>query len=260
MNPIIPTVFSADPAAHVWPDDERLWIYASHDEPGTNTHDTMVSYHVFSSSNLTDWTDYGVVLHLKDVAWAISQMWAIDAVLWKGTYYLVYCAIEKTTGVFRTGLATSPRPQGPFKDIGFIQGVHRGQDPALFIDDDDTPYLYWGYGGQCFGCQLTDDLLVAVPETTVELTDQLTWVFEGPWVHKTNGKYYLSYPGLRDETWPEEMFYAIADRPLGPFTFAGEYIPKFEGQAGTNHGSITEYKGKWYAFPNRTRRWRERDH
>ena len=248
MNPIIPTVFSADPAAHVWPGDDRLWIYASHDEPGTNTHDTMVSYHVFSSSNLTDWTDHGCVLHLKDVEWAVSHMWAIDAALWKGTYYLVYCAIEKATGLFRTGLATSPRPQGPFKDIGFVEGVEQGQDPALFIDDDDTPYLYWGYGSQCFACQLSDDLRSALPGTTIELTDQLTWVYEGPWVHKYNDKYYLSYPGLRDGTWPEEMFYAIADQPLGPFKFMGEYIPKFDGQAGTNHGSITEYKGKWYAF------------
>ena len=91
-NPLIPTVYSADPSAHVWPGDDRLWLYCSHDQPGTNTHDTMISYHVFSSSDLVNWTDYGVVLHLKDVKWAISHMWAIDCALWKGTYYLVFCA------------------------------------------------------------------------------------------------------------------------------------------------------------------------
>jgi hypothetical protein len=150
-NPLIPTVYSADPSAHVWPGDDRLWLYCSHDQPGTNTNDTMVSYHVFSSSDLVDWTDYGVVLHLKDVHWAISHMWAPDCVLWKGTYYLVYCAKEKGTGLFRTGLATGRRPQGPFKDIGFIGGVESGQDPALFVDDDGTPYLFWGSGGTCHG-------------------------------------------------------------------------------------------------------------
>ena len=63
-NPLISTVLSADPSGHVWPGDDRMWIYASHDQPGTNTHDTMTSYHVFSSADLVNWTDYGVVLHL----------------------------------------------------------------------------------------------------------------------------------------------------------------------------------------------------
>lgn len=248
MNPLIPTVYSADPSAHVWPGDDRLWIYASHDQPGTNTHDSMVSYHVFSSEDLVNWIDYGPVLHLKDVKWAISHMWAIDAVLWKGVYYLVYCAIEKESGVFKTGLAASPVPQGPFEDVGFIRGIECGQDPALFVDDDGLPYLFWGQGGVCFGCRLSDNLMEAIPGSTVDLTKQLTWVFEGPWVHKYRGKYYLSYPGLKDGNWPETMFYATADHPLGPYTFRGEYIPYFEGQAGTNHGSIVEYKGRWYAF------------
>lgn len=248
MNPLIPTVFAADPSAHVWPGDDRLWIYASHDQPGTNTHDTMVSYHVFSSSDLVNWTDYGPVLHLEDVKWAISHLWAIDAVLWKGLYHLVFCAVERESGLFKTGLATSPRPQGPFTDIGYIAGIEVGQDPALFVDDDGIPYLFWGQGGSCSGCRLSDDLLRAIPGTTTELTEQLTWVFEGPWVHKYRGKYYLSYPGLKNGRWPETMFYATADHPLGPYRFRGEYIPFFEKQAGTNHGSIVEFKGRWYAF------------
>lgn len=247
-NPLIPTVYSADPSAHIWPGDGRLWIHASHDQPGTNTHDTMVSYHVFSSSDLVNWTDYGVVLHLKDVKWAISHLWAIDCVLRDGTYYLVYCAKEKGTGMFRTGLATSARPEGPFTDIGYIQGVEHGQDPAVFVDDDRTPYLYWGSGGQCHAVQLSEDLKSVVPGTQVELTSQLTDVYEGPWVHKHQGKYILSYPALSKGKWPEIMCYASADQPLGPFVFRGCYIPEFKGRAGTNHGSIIQYKGRWLAF------------
>jgi hypothetical protein len=247
-NPLIPTVYSADPSGHVWPGDDRLWIYASHDQPGTNTHDTMISYHVFSSSDLVNWTDYGVVLHLKDVPWAASHMWAIDCVLWHGTYYLVFCAQEKGTGIFRTGLATSKLPQGPFRNIGFIKGVDWGQDPALFVDDDGTPCLYWGSGGTCHAARLTADLLSVVPGTIVDLTPQLREVFEGPWVHKYRGKYYLSYPGLPNGRWPENMYYATAEKPLGPYTSQGKYLPEFPGRAGTNHGSIVEYKGRWYAL------------
>ncbi len=248
MNPIVSSVFAADPSAHVWDDKGTIWLYTSHDQPNTNTHDTMQSYHVFSSTDLVNWIDYGCVLSLENVSWAVSHMWAIDACFRHGKYYLVYCAIEKATGMFRTGLAISDVPQGPFKDIGFIKGVDWGQDPALFVDDDNTPYLFWGSGGNCQACQLTDDLLSAVDGTITDLKEQLTWVFEGPFVHKYNDKYYLTYPGLYEEKWPEHMYYAIADKPLGPYKFAGEYIPVFDGQAGTNHGSVIEFKDKWYAF------------
>ena len=247
MNPLIPTVFSADPAANVWPHDERLWIYASHDQPDTNTHYTMLSYHVFSSLDMVNWTDHGVALHLKDVPWAISHMWAPDATFWKGNYYLVYCAIEKGTGLFRTAMAISPRPEGPFKNIGFVKGIEHGTDPAILIDDG-VPYLFTGSSQQCYACRLTDDLLSVADDSLIILTEQLDWFFEGPWVHKFKGKYYLSYPGLFENKWPETMFYAIADKPLGPYKFMGEYIKHFDGRAGSNHGSITEYKGQYYAF------------
>ena len=247
-NPLIPTVFSADPSAHVWPGDDRIWVYASHDEPGTNTHDTMISYHVFSSRDLVNWTDHGIALHLYNVDWAISHMWAIDAVYRHGQYHLVYCAKRQGDGSFRTGLAVSARPEGPFRDIGYIEGVEHGQDPALFVDDDDTPYLFWGSGGRCHAVQLTDDLRAAVPGTQVELTDQLPDIFEGPWVHRQGGKYVLSYPGLPGGQWPEVMYYATADQPLGPYAPQGVYLPEFEGRSGTNHGSIIHYQGKWIAF------------
>lgn len=245
----LPHIFTADPSAHVWENDSTtLWIYASHDAPNTNHHATMADYHVFSTTDLVNWVDYGRVLSLDDVDWAVGYAWAIDAVFWKGKYYLVYCMVEEKTSMFRTGLAISDVPQGPFTDIGFIKGVEYGQDPALFIDDDNTPYLFWGCGKQGWAVQLTDDLTEAIPETYVELTPQLNEIFEGPWVHKYKGKYYCSYPALTGDEWPEEMCYAVADEVLGPYKFMGKYIPEFNMQSGTNHGSITKFKGEWYAF------------
>lgn len=49
-------------------------------------------------------------------------------------------------------------PAGPFWDIGPIEGVDWGQDPAIFIDDDGTPYIYWGLSGGCHVARLADDL------------------------------------------------------------------------------------------------------
>jgi hypothetical protein len=247
-NPLFTHVFAADPSAHIWPGDDRLWLYTSNDVPGTNTHATMDGYHVFSTRDLLNWTDHGRVLHLDQVPWAISHMWAIDAILWKGTYYLVYCAKERETGMFRTGLATSDRPEGPFTDIGFIQGVNWGQDPAIIVGDDGHPYLFWGAGGGCEAVRLTEDLRAAIPETKVKLSQQLPEFFEGPWIHRFNGKYVLSYPGLPEGKWPQHMYYAFADQPLGPYTYQGKYMAGFPGMSGTNHGSIIQYQGNWIFF------------
>ena len=248
-NPLIWHLFAADPSAHVWPSDTNtLWIYASTDMPGTNHHATMHDYHVYSTTDMINWTDHGRALSVDDVDWAVGYAWAIDAVYWNEKYYLIYCMIERKTGIFRTGVAESDLPQGPFNDLGFIAGVEWGQDPALFVDDDGQAYLFWGLNGTCKAAKLANDLLSIIPGTVVDLTDQLFEVFEGPWVHKYKGKYYLSYPGLPDGTWPEEMYYAIADHPLGPYTGLGKYIREFDGHGSTNHGSITKFKDNWIAF------------
>ena len=87
QNPFITHIYSADPSGHVWKNDtSTLWIYASHDVPGTNHHATMFDYHVFSTNDLVNWTDYGRVLSVDDVDWAIDYAWAIDAIQWQGKY------------------------------------------------------------------------------------------------------------------------------------------------------------------------------
>ena len=70
-------IFAADPSAHVF--ENRLYLYVSYDEPGTNSYDSMVCYHVLSTDDLINWVDHGRVLHLDQVDWALSHMWAIDA-------------------------------------------------------------------------------------------------------------------------------------------------------------------------------------
>ena len=202
----------------------------------------MSDYHVFSTKDMVNWVDYGRVLSIDDVKWGVSYAWAPDAVYRNGKYYLIFCMYEKNTGKYRTGLAVSDVPQGPFTDIGYIKGVELGQDPCVFTDTDNIPYLYWGAGGHCYAAQLTDDLISILPKTKIELSSQLTDIFEGPWVHKYANKYYLSYPGLENNKWPEKMYYAISDKPLGPYKTMGKYINIFEGCSGTNHGSICKFK------------------
>jgi hypothetical protein len=174
-------------------------------------------------------------------------MWAIDANFYNGKYYLTFCAIEKSTGTFKTGLAVSDRPEGPFTNIGFIDGVEWGQDPAFFIDDDKTPYLIWGGRGSILIAELNEDLLSVKVETITNISEQING-YEGPFLHKYQGLYYLTYPALDGEKWPQRMSYATAENIFGPYTARGIYIDQYPGHSGTIHGSVVQFKEQWLAF------------
>lgn len=248
-NPVAPHIFAADPAPHVWPGDpDRLWIYTSHDHAGTNTHDTMSGYHAFSTTDLANWTDHGQVLSVDRVGWAIDMAWAIDAASYKGKYYLVFCMKEAKTGVFMTGLAVSDRPEGPFEDVGTIKGTEWGQDPALFVDEDGTPYLYWGHDYLMYAARLTADLKAIIPSTKVEITKQLASSYEAPWINKINGKYLMTYAAIPGRVWPERMFQAIADKPLGPFRDGSQFLDTFPLASATNHGGLVRFRDRWIYF------------
>mgnify|MGYP000870397164 CR=1 FL=1 len=77
QNPLIMDQFTADPTARVF--EGRVYVYPSHDvNCGTNWF-CMKDYHVFSSENLVDWTDHGMIVSQEQVAWvdaAQNSMWA----------------------------------------------------------------------------------------------------------------------------------------------------------------------------------------
>ena len=69
QNPIIHTQFTADPTARVF--DGKVYLYPSHDiVPPEGTRKDwfcMEDYHVFSSSDLTNWHDHGIIATQHDV-------------------------------------------------------------------------------------------------------------------------------------------------------------------------------------------------
>ncbi len=63
-NPIIQTVYTADPAPMVY--NDRVYLYTSHDEDVLeNNFFTMRDWRCYSSSDLVNWTDHGSVASLK---------------------------------------------------------------------------------------------------------------------------------------------------------------------------------------------------
>jgi hypothetical protein len=239
----------------------------------------MEDYHILSIDNLdAECVDNGEALHMRDISWVSKQMWAPDCAFKNGKYYLYFPARDKD-GIFRLGVAVSDKPEGPFKaEDNYIEGSF-SIDPAVLVDDDGQSYIYFGglWGGQLEKWQtgkfvadpaeipadaaalgprvakLSDDML-HITETPMQITildengepikagDEDRRYFEGPWMHKYNGKYYLSY----STGTTHYIVYATSDSPKGPFTYQGRILEPVIGW--TTHHSIVEWNGKWYLF------------
>src|SRR6478609_2755596 len=124
QNPLIRDQFTADPSARVFGD--KVYIFPSHDilaTEGKGRKDwfCMEDYHVFSSSDLTDWTDHGMIVEQNNVAWVkpnTYSMWAPDCIERNGKYYFYFPSIPKDTINFKrgftVGVAIANKPEGPY--------------------------------------------------------------------------------------------------------------------------------------------------
>ncbi|HYF69693.1 MAG TPA: glycoside hydrolase family 43 protein [Ohtaekwangia sp.] len=248
-------------------------------ENDNGDHFGMKDYHILSMDSVGgEVTDHGVALDIKDIPWAGRQLWAPDAAFKNGTYYL-YFPVKDKEDIFRIGVATSDKPAGPFKaEANPIKGSY-SIDPTVFQDFDGKYYMYFGgiWGGQLQRwrtgkydvngtevpaeetalspkvAMLSDNMLeFAEPVKDVQILDENgkpllagdnnRRFFEAAWMHKYNGKYYLSY-STGDTHF---IAYATGDNPYGPFTYQGVILNPVVGW--TNHHSIVEHNGKWYLF------------
>jgi beta-xylosidase len=259
QNPFIKGQFTADPTARVF--NGKMYVYPSHDIPAPADKPNlrkdwfcMEDYHVFSSENLTDWTDHGVILTQEKAAWVNVEtysMWAPDCVYKDGMYYFYFPAIVKTDSITKRfgmmiGVAVSDRPDGGFVPMNEpIKGVY-GIDPCTLIDDDGQAYIYWSGRGM-HGAKLKPNMLQLDSEPV--MIDKLPDGFkEGPFVFKRKGKYYFTFPWVPKESETENLSYAIGDNPLGPFEYKGLIMDQSLVKCWTNHHSIVEFKGEWYLF------------
>jgi len=241
-NPVLPGL-TADPQIAEF--DGVFYIYPTSDGFASWA---STSFRVYSSTNLVQWTDRGVVLDLaKDLTWATQYAWAPAIARVNGTFFFYFCAAQQL------GVATSTSPTGPFKDalghalVTTRQYGPQSIDPYLFTDDDGTHLLYFGSGtGGLRVVKLNADMISFTGTPTDISPSGASGVLEGSGMFKRSGSYYLYWSEGDTRTATYQMAYARASSPTGPFKRSGVIL-----QQDTAQGILGPGGGTVLAIPAR---------
>ncbi|ARN56034.1 family 43 glycosylhydrolase [Sedimentisphaera salicampi] len=216
-NPVLSGLY-ADPDIIYSEKTGKFYIYPTSDG---YTGWSGTFFKAFSSENLVNWKDEGVILDLKkDVSWTSRNAWAPCIIEKKieGNYKYFYYF----TAAQKIGVAVSDEPAGRFVDSGkplissHPEGINRGQeiDPDVFCDPQTgKDYLFWG-NGYLAGAELSDDMLSIKQDTLKIMTPDRTFR-EGVHVFCRKGKYYFLWSENDTRSEDYRVRYAVAESPLG---------------------------------------------
>lgn len=258
-NPLLGGLY-ADPEIIYAKKTGKFYIYPTSDG---FTSWSGTSFKAFSSSDLTNWKDEGVILDLpKDVSWGQKNAWAPTIIEKKmdGVYKYFYYF----TAAQKIGVAVADNPTGPFVDSGkplinsFPSGITRGQqiDPAVFNDPKTgKDYLYWG-NGYMAGVELNADMR-SMDTTKIKILTPKPSYNEGTHVFYRNGTYYFLWSENDTRSEDYQVHYGTSSSPLGPITIPADNLVlaknKDIGIFGTGHHSVIQLPGKdeWYIVYHR---------
>lgn len=290
MNPYLPLwEYIPDGEPRIFGD--RLYVYGSHDFAGGWRGYCPGDYMAWSAplSDLSDWQCHGVLYPRSQTPNLAESdaMAAPDVVKGPdGKYYLYY----NTNGHMMCHVAVSDSPSGPFTYYGDVSNADgtpytefKMFDPGVLVDDDNQVYLFIGFcmpgpvperfrgmkspfAETSLGFRLAPDMktILDAPVPVIPGGNRTEGTgFEGHGIYeassprKIGGKYVMVYSA---ET-SHEMAYALADAPLGPYTFAGALVSAADlGLNGNEeprmpygnvHGSVVQLNGDWYIFYHR---------
>ncbi len=279
-NPLFTQRFGADPGVMEY--NGRVYVYTTndvieYDSSGNvveNTYAQVNKINCISSDDMVNWTDHGAIEVAGSsgaATWATNS-WAPCAahktINGQEKFFLYFC-----NGGNGVSVLTADSPTGPWSDSLGQALISRSTpncsnvkwlfDPAIFVDDDGTGYLYFG-GGVPDGMQanprtarvvkLGDDMisLAGDPQTL-----DVPYLFEDSGINKIGDKYYYTYCSNWNTSSNSygmtsgAIQYMVSDSPMGPFTYGGELFKNqgnFFGLYGNNHHSIIELNGQLYLF------------
>lgn len=217
---------------------------------------------IWQSKDLRNWQPLGLVWSIeRDGTWQKQwtekngtkrrALWAPEIHYMKGNYYIAYCITGLGTGLLRS---TTGKPAGPYASVNTPDApLTRGIDASLFQDDDGTVYYLYGSGmiakmnNEMTGLITTPVQLTCVPDSNIDHHHParpctvLNHVgFEGVYMLKQNGKYYLSCAERYFERY--HCMTAEADNIMGPYSARYVSVP----YAGHNT-FFKDDKGQWWS-------------
>ena len=217
-NPILPGYY-ADPSLVQYAG--RFYLYATLDPWGDRT------LGCWESADFSHWTYRSLNWPTKEACKSPTSgnagVWAASVVRAKNGKFFMYVSVgnevwagvaEHPLGPWNNALGQQPLIHGKFKP-----GYHM-IDAEAFVDEDGTGWLYWGSGwnwknGKCWAVRLAPDMTTFDGE--VHDVTPSTY-FEGPFMVKRGGRYFLMYSTGVTTKDDYQVHYAIGDTPLGPFT------------------------------------------
>ncbi|WP_299057316.1 family 43 glycosylhydrolase [uncultured Polaribacter sp.] len=258
QNPIVPNQGLNDPHIHIF--NDTAYVYASHDKSANNKKFIMEDWWVWSSPDLVNWTKKSV-LKPQDtyIGKDFTSCWATDVAYKNGKYYWYF-----SEGNQQTGVVVGDSPVGPWRDplgkplLTSELTPTDEYDMAIF-EENGAHYIIFGVW-EYYIAKLNDDMisLAEKPKKLIVNNPRGPYNLDGknsekptddkPFVHKYNGKYYLSWG----------CFYAMADNLYGPYDYKDTVIKQESFAEGYDaptwptgflqgrHGSFFEWNNQWY--------------
>jgi beta-xylosidase len=258
-NPLFPGWY-ADPEIHHFAG--RYYIYPT----TSQAYHKQTFFECWSSDDLTNWRNEGVILDFKEVPWSTNfAAWAPSCAEKNGKYYFYFSAGDGAG----LGVAVSDSPAGPFRDaigrplVGYYPHGAQPIDAHCFVDDDGRAYLYFGGHNKCVVAPLTPTMC-AFNRDFRDITPSPNYV-EGPFMVKRRGLYYLMWS---EGGWGNQTYlaaYGVSDNPYGPFEYGGKILENNpEIALGAGHHSVLQLPGTeddWViCYHRRPLEATERDH
>ena len=259
----------ADPEVMYSEQTGKYYIYPTTDGAyAWHNHD----FKCFSSTDLVNWKDEGVILDLRDLDWGKEYAWApciIEKKVGDSYRYFYYFVANKSIGV-----AVADKPEGPYRDaLGKalltkeeIDAPNQVIDPDVFCDPATGKYyLYWG-NSYLWMAELADDMVSLVPGTMRELIPRSRigeyHYLEGTHVFERDGLYYFTWSENITRSARYCVRYLISDSPTElvrngkPAKVEEQVILQQDPSLqifGTGHHSVLNVPGtdKWYMVYHR---------
>jgi arabinoxylan arabinofuranohydrolase len=254
-NPIIPGYY-ADASIVQLPNE--TFIYATEDPWGGET------LGCWRSTDFANWRSCALNWPTKTAAASptanSNKVWAPSVIHAKNGHFYMYVSIGSEVWV-----GTADTPTGPWKNAlgskpliaATFNRKYNMIDAEVFQDTDGSAYLYWGSGlhwvnGHCFAVKLKPDMVTFDGEPKDVTPPNY---FEGPFMYKHAGRYYLMYSQGKATDKTYNVRYSIGDTPFGPF-HEGKNSPilvtdESRNILGPGHHAIFDHGGKTYILYHR---------